>query len=105
MTDLSIDTGSGEIAIRDYGGQGRDVLMVHGTGHNLEVWNPQADRLKTACRLGAFDVRDHGLTKVDSTDAVQYWKDIDREIKELVINPVLLVGHATGGFSVAAYTV
>ena len=33
-----LNTDGGQLAARDFGGHGRDVLLIHGTGHSLEVW-------------------------------------------------------------------
>ena len=40
--DTWLETPEGAFAVRDGGGPGRDVLLVHGTGHTLEVWEPLA---------------------------------------------------------------
>lgn len=101
--DLLLDTGSGRFAARDFGGRGRDVLLVHGTGHNLEVWGPLVECLGDGFRLTAFDLRGHGRTEVDSTDAEQYWRDIGAVAEALGLERPLLVGHSTGAYAVTAY--
>jgi len=83
---------------RDYGGVGPDLLFVHGTGHNLEVWNPLVETLRDKFRMVAFDLRGHGQTPAESTDAEQYWRDIAALIPALGLNSPLLVGHSTGGY-------
>jgi len=105
MKEFSIQIDNGDIAVRDYGGELDVILLVHGTGHNLEVWKPLAELLKDNYRIITFDTRGHGKTSLDSDDATQYWKDIGQIIEKLGIHPVLLIGHSTGGFSVSAYTV
>lgn len=105
MKNLKIDSENGEIAIRSYGENGKDILFVHGTGQNLEVWEPLAELLKDEYRIWTFDTRGHGQTTLKSENATQYWKDINQIINDLNIKPILLVGHSTGGFSISAYTV
>ncbi|WP_455385835.1 alpha/beta fold hydrolase [Acidihalobacter prosperus] len=101
--DLWLNTGNGRFAARDFGGRGRDVLLVHGTGHNLEVWTPLVECLAGAFRLTAFDLRGHGRTEVDSIDAEQYWRDIGTVISAMGLECPLLVGHSTGAYAVTAY--
>jgi len=98
-------TDRGRFAARDFGGSGRDVLLVHGTGHNVEVWTPLVGHLAGRFRLAAFDLRGHGRTEVDSTDAEQYWRDIGAVVAALGLERPLLVGHSTGAYAVTAYAV
>jgi pimeloyl-ACP methyl ester carboxylesterase len=98
-----LNTDRGRFASRDFGGAGRDVLLVHGTGHNLEVWTPLAACLAGVFRLTAFDLRGHGRTEVDSDDAEQYWRDIGTVISAMGLERPLLVGHSTGAYAVTAY--
>jgi len=74
--DLTIKTSAGVFAARDYGGRGGDVLLVHGTGHNLEVRAPLAELLREKFHLTAFDMRGHGQTPEGSASPEQYWRDI-----------------------------
>lgn len=101
--DMLLNTGRGRFAARDFGGRGRDVLLVHGTGHNLAVWAPLVEHLAGAFRLAAFDLRGHGQTEVDSTDAEQYWRDIGAMVAAMGLECPLLVGHSTGAYAVTAY--
>lgn len=101
--DLILDTGQGRFAVRDFSGTGPDLLLVHGTGHNLEVWTPLAEQLAGDFHLVAFDLRGHGRTDVDSTDAEQYWRDIEAIVCLMGLHRPVLVGHSTGAFAVTAY--
>ncbi len=101
--DLEIGTDGGVIAARDFGGQGPDVLLVHGTGHDLEAWGPVAERLVPQCHVVAFDLRGHGQTTLDSTDATQYWRDLGVVVRGAGLRAPILVGHSTGGYAVTAF--
>ena len=101
-TDL-IQTACGRFATRDFGGSGPDLLFVHGTGHNLEVWSPLAERLRGQFRMVAFDLRGHGQTPEESTDPEQYWRDLGGLVSAMGLRRPLLVGHSTGGYAVSAY--
>lgn len=98
-----VRAGSDQFAVRDFGGRGRDLLLVHGTGHNLEVWNPLVAELRENFRAVAFDLRGHGQTPAESTDPEQYWRDIGPLVTALDLDQPLLVGHSTGGYAVAAH--
>lgn len=101
--DLTIKTSVGVFAARDYGGVGRDILFVHGTGHNLEVWAPLAESLRDKFHLAAFDMRGHGQTPENSVSPEQYWRDIGPVGEALGLKKPLLVGHSTGGYAVTAF--
>lgn len=98
-----VRAGSAQFSARDFGGSGPDLLLVHGTGHNLEVWNPLVAELRGKFRMVAFDLRGHGQTPAESTDPEQYWRDIGPLISALGLNRPLLVGHSTGGYAVSAH--
>ncbi|HAH05931.1 MAG TPA: alpha/beta hydrolase [Elusimicrobia bacterium] len=100
---MLLKTERGPFAVRDFGGKGRALLLVHGTGHDLEVWTPLAERLKGAFRLAAFDLRGHGQTPLDSADPEQYWRDIGAVSAALGMERPLLAGHSTGGYAVTAF--
>ncbi|MFA5996825.1 MAG: alpha/beta hydrolase [Candidatus Paceibacterota bacterium] len=101
--DYQIQTKTGLFAVRDYGHNGSDVLLVHGTGHNLEVWEPLAAVLRDKFHIVAFDMRGHGQTPEDSKDPDQYWKDIGAMITALKLRSPILVGHSAGGYAVTAH--
>ncbi len=98
-----LDTDAGTFAVRDFGGEGPDLLFVHGTGHNLAVWQPLVDCLQGKFRMLAFDMRGHGQTPVESRDTEQYWRDIACISTALGLHRPLLVGHSTGGYAVTAH--
>lgn len=98
-----IETGRGQFAVRDFGGDGPDLLFVHGTGHNLEVWHPLVECLRGRFRMAAFDLRGHGQTPAESSDPEQYWRDIAEVVSALGLHRPLLIGHSTGAYAVSAH--
>jgi pimeloyl-ACP methyl ester carboxylesterase len=46
----------------DFGGRGRPVLMMHGTGMHGRCWAPVASRLGAGLRPLALDMRGHGAS-------------------------------------------
>lgn len=59
-TDLIVTRGEVPIALRDYGGTGSPVLLLHGAGGNLAYWDPVAPLLAGHHRVVAVDLRGHG---------------------------------------------
>lgn len=98
-----LETAQGPFAAEDFGGCGPDLLLVHGTGHNLAVWAPLAECLRARFRVAAFDLRGHGQTPQDSRDPEQYWRDIGAVSAALGLRRPWLVGHSTGGYAVTAF--
>jgi len=98
-----LETRVGQFAAYDFGGEGPDILLVHGTGHNLEVWRPLVESLTGRFRMTAFDLRGHGQTPAESSDPEQYWRDIAEVASALGLSRPLLIGHSTGGYAVSAY--
>lgn len=85
------------IAVRDFGGQGLSVLLVHGLTHNVCVWNKLGPRLARTFRVVAFDLRGHGLTDAPSDYSIAAQAgDVEKVRDELGMGPTLLVGHSVG---------
>ncbi len=103
FSDKWVTTSSGRFAVRDFGGEGPDILLVHGTGHNLEAWGLVAALLEGRFRAAAFDMRGHGQTPVNSKDAEEYWRDIGAVIAAMGLRSPVLVGHSAGGYAVTAF--
>jgi pimeloyl-ACP methyl ester carboxylesterase len=85
---------------KDWGGNGRPVLLLHGLASNCCVWDLVAPHLVAGgCRVVALDQRGHGQSDkpddgydFDSVtgDARQFWKTFGFE------SPVV-IGHSWGG--------
>ncbi|MFC3994396.1 alpha/beta fold hydrolase [Nocardiopsis sediminis] len=58
--DRVIDSAGVPIAIRDFGGEGPPVLLLHGLGGTLEDWAPVAPLLTPHRRAVAVDLRNSG---------------------------------------------
>jgi pimeloyl-ACP methyl ester carboxylesterase len=98
-----ITAGQDKFAIKSYGQKGKDLLLVHGAGHNLAVWEPLAALLAQNFRVFTFDMRGHGQTPCHSQSAEDYWKDLGLISEALKLSRPILVGHSAGGYAVTAY--
>lgn len=104
VQEIELHTDDGTIAALDFGGSGRPVLLVHGSGHNAAAWTDVAPHLTEHCRVVALDLRGHGRTACDSHHAEQYWRDLAAASHALGWERPVLVGHSMGGYAVTAVT-
>jgi pimeloyl-ACP methyl ester carboxylesterase len=86
-----------DLAVRDHGGVGPDVLFVHGAQRTLEDWAPVLEHL-TGIRGVAFDLRMHGRSGVpDAPSYGDFVRDIGTVVGALGLSRPLVVGHSFGG--------
>ena len=103
-TDLSVVSADGtRLAVRDHGGSGPVLLLMHGASQNLATWTDMAPYFTSHHRVVAMDLRNHGK----SADGPWTWSaaldDIDAVMDELGLEDVTLVGHSLGGMLAAMY--
>jgi len=103
FSETSLQTAAGEFAVIDYGGSGPDCLLIHGTGQNALAWRQVAEPLGQRFRVMAFDMRGHGRTLLDSSDAGQYWRDIGPVLAAARMERPVLIGHSTGAYAAMAH--
>ena len=91
--------------VRDVGGEGRPVVLVHGWPLSSESWSEQIPALKDAgYRVVAYDRR--GFGKSDPGDSYDYdalADDLHNVLSDLDLSDVTLVGFSMGGGEVARY--
>ncbi|MEV7908054.1 alpha/beta fold hydrolase [Streptomyces anulatus] len=82
------------LAVRDFGGPGEPVLLLHGLGGTLEAW----DVLELGDhRLVAMDVRGHGLSGDGPWEWERVLDDIEAVVRHLDLGNPAIVGHSLGG--------
>ncbi|GAA2212283.1 hypothetical protein GCM10009850_077450 [Nonomuraea monospora] len=95
--DLVIEDRPVPLAVRDHGGDGPPVLLLHGLGGTLLHWDAVAPLLTGSHRVVAMDLRGHGL----SGDGPWEWEavldDVQAVIDHLGLDQPLVVGHSLGG--------
>jgi pimeloyl-ACP methyl ester carboxylesterase len=72
MQDQFVSVNGLQIRYRDTGGAGVPIVLTHGIGGSLELWQPQLDTLGKTHRLIAWDVPNHGLS--DLTGKAEDWE-------------------------------
>jgi len=84
-------------------GEGKDILLIHGTPGSIEDWNGIIDSLSKDYRVTAFDRLGHGFSS--SNQYNYHIKDnailVENLIKQLGLKSPLIVGHSYGGSIVA----
>ncbi len=87
------------LACRDFGGEGRAVLLLHGLAGHAGEWVDTAAGLTDFCRVVALDQRGHGRSGRHPGDVSRaaFVNDVAFVIDELELAPVALVGQSMGG--------
>ena len=84
---------------RDWGGEGRPVVLLHGLASNARIWDLTAPHLSDGFRVIAPDQRGHGLS--DKPDDGYTLEDVTGDlaalIEALTLDRPLIVGHSWGG--------
>ncbi|MEW2144073.1 alpha/beta hydrolase [Micromonospora vinacea] len=97
MSEAIIDSGTVPIAIRDFGGPGQPLLLLHGAGGNLAQMTTLAEYLRPTHRVVTVDLRGHGR----SGDGPWRWDDVLADLAavadHLGLTSPAVVGISLGG--------
>jgi pimeloyl-ACP methyl ester carboxylesterase len=101
--DVHVD----ELALhyRDWGGEGRPLVLVHGLASTCRIWDLVAPLLARSFRVVAVDQRGHGESgKPDAGyDFATMAGDLRRFVGALGLHRPILVGHSWGGDVAVSY--
>lgn len=101
--DLTVAHGDLALAVRDHGGDGPPVLLLHGVGANLAHWALVGPRLRPRYRVLSVDLPAHGRSPVPErysfADDVAAVHSVARA---LALQSPALVGHSYGGMLAVA---
>ncbi|GAA4302569.1 pimeloyl-ACP methyl ester carboxylesterase [Actinomadura luteofluorescens] len=95
--EVIIDDRPVRLAVRDHGGSGSPVLLLHGLGGTLLHWDAVAPLLTGAHRVVTMDLRGHGLSGDGPWDWEAVLDDVQAVIDRLGLDAPLVVGHSLGG--------
>lgn len=99
VSDEYIDLRDGTFHYRDWGGNGRPIVLLHGAGFTGHQWNLMAPLLAQSAHIYALDLRGHGESAKldDGYDLDTAVADVREFIKLLALEAPILVGHSWGG--------
>jgi pimeloyl-ACP methyl ester carboxylesterase len=103
INDRLIDAGELPLAVRDFGGDGRPLILLHGAGASLAGMTTLARGLRAAHRVVTVDLRGHGR----SGDGAWTWDaalgDLAAVAVQLDLDRPAVVGHSVGGMLAALW--
>jgi pimeloyl-ACP methyl ester carboxylesterase len=85
-----------KLNVHDFGGDGPDVLLLHGGGDNLETWREFAPVLRHDFHIWAYDARGHGRCQAPDVASVDAMVQDVVDVATLLDRPIV-VGHSMGG--------
>jgi pimeloyl-ACP methyl ester carboxylesterase len=97
MKRTTLQRGDARLSIRDYGGDGAPLVLIHGLGASQKAWANLIAALDDRYRIITYDQRGHGA----STRSSDYsWSlfvgDLEALVSELALTKFSLVGHSLG---------
>ncbi|MGW4420831.1 alpha/beta fold hydrolase [Streptosporangium sp. NPDC004631] len=98
VREVTVDGPVGTLAAVDYGGEGPDVLLVHGGNRTLLDWEPIRSHLG-GMRLAAFDLRGHGRSASPPDRDFRlagHEADVEAVVDALGLRGPVVVGHSIG---------
>jgi pimeloyl-ACP methyl ester carboxylesterase len=93
----TVDSDGVRLAVRDSGGGGKPVLLIHGLGFGQRSWDRVAPRLGTSSRVVTYDQRGHGASDAsDDYSRAAFNTDLETVLDQLMLEDAVLVGHSLG---------
>ena len=92
------------IAAEDHGGQGRDVLLLHGGGRTRRDWDAFAKLLiGNGFHPVSMDLRGHGESAAAPWSWQEALADVAAVVKEYELRRPMIIGHSLGGMVAALW--
>ena len=108
--DGFVETAAVRLHYVDWGGEGRQLVLVHATGFHARLWDPYAERLRGRFRVIALDQRGHGDSGLPWDGSGEggnpfgwqhFATDVHAFITALGIEGCYAAGHSSGGTAAA----
>jgi pimeloyl-ACP methyl ester carboxylesterase len=104
--DRFVTVGGLRLRYRDWGGDGRPLLALHGAAAHAHWWDPVAPHLTRRFRVLALDWRGHGRSAWPRPPAYRsedFTAELLGVIEGLALEDVVVVGHSMGGHNALAF--
>lgn len=102
--ELVVRSGGVPLRVLDHGGDGGDVLLLHGGGRTGRDWDDVAGRLGAlGYRVVAPDLRGHGGTPAAPWSWDAALGDVEAVVAEVALREPAVVGHSLGGMVAALW--
>jgi pimeloyl-ACP methyl ester carboxylesterase len=103
INDRLVDAGELPLAVRDFGGDGPPLVLLHGAGGNLAYMTTLARHLRPGHRVITVDLRGHGR----SGDGTWSWNaalgDVASVVVQMELDRPAVVGQSLGGMIAALW--
>jgi pimeloyl-ACP methyl ester carboxylesterase len=106
VRDRYVTVGGLRLRYRDWGGDGRPFLALHGSAAHAHWWDPVAPRLAPRLRVLALDWRGHGRSawpRPPAYGSADFAADVVGVIERLGLERVVVAGHSMGGHAALAF--
>ena len=100
-----VDSDGLRLAVRDSGGAGKPVVLIHGLGLGQRSWDRLAPRLSTSgLRVVTYDQRGHGASNASNDySPPAFERDLAAVSEDLELQEPVLVGHSLGATIAVGY--
>ncbi len=92
-----LELSTGPVHLKDYGGSGKTLLLVHGLGGSIPNWDLIGSRLTQHGRVAAIDLPGFGLSPPGPDWKLETHARAIVETIESLGAPAVLVGNSMGG--------
>ncbi|CAM3156836.1 alpha/beta fold hydrolase [Stackebrandtia soli] len=102
-TEFTVDANGIPVVVRDYGGDGPALMLLHGGGGHMDHWLPVVPYLAEEYRIVTPELRGHGRSGDGPIALDGFLADLEVVRDHLGLNDFAVVGHSLGGMLAAQW--
>jgi pimeloyl-ACP methyl ester carboxylesterase len=104
ISESTVSSHGIDIAVRDHGGNGRAVVLLHGGGRTMDDWRAVVPKLtEEGLRVVTADLRGHGRSGPGLWSWDAAIDDLTTVIAQTGLEDPAIVGHSLGGMVAAVW--